>query len=243
MVDSVKTGFPGRINQYVSYRRQVASGGKKFAEELSRTESSGDLFADAQNDINDVQRDSHIRRNDNTGRNSRSNPQINNSKRHITVTQAERLAKYAPVIQEASQKYNVPVELVCAVILQESGGNAKAVSHCGAKGLMQLMPATAKRLGVRNSFDPVDNIMGGTKYLRMLLDEFDGNLALAIAGYNAGEGNVAKYGNKIPPFRETQAYVPGVLKYADTMWSILKQPVRRVEVQPPQIFHRTIYRA
>ncbi|MBI2341238.1 MAG: transglycosylase SLT domain-containing protein, partial [Deltaproteobacteria bacterium] len=83
----------------------------------------------------------------------------------ISLEQANRLASYAPTIQEASRKYNVPVELICAVILQESGGNPKAVSPAGARGLMQLMPATAKRFGVTNSLDPRQNIDGGTKYL------------------------------------------------------------------------------
>jgi|GEM_PF-6756552 len=140
----------------------------------------------------------------------------------ITKVQALRLATYAPIIQHASRTFGVPVELICAVILQESGGNPKAVSHCGARGLMQLMPATARRLGVSNPHDPFQNIMGGTKYLRELLNRFGGNIALAIAGYNAGEGNVEKYGMRIPPFAETRAYVPNVLKYADTIWRLLR---------------------
>lgn len=154
-----------------------------------------------------------------------------NARHHkaITVTQANRLAKYAPAIQECSKKYNVPVELICGVILQESGGNHKAVSHAGAKGLMQLMPATAKRFGVANSFDAKQNIDGGTKYLRFLLDRFNGDYKLALAGYNAGEGAVEKYGNKVPPFAETRAYVPNVLAYADTIWAALHpQPPAQV---------------
>lgn len=149
--------------------------------------------------------------------------------KEITVTQANRLAKHAPTIQECSKKYNVPVELICGVILQESGGNHKAVSHAGAKGLMQLMPATAKRFGVTNSFDAKQNIDGGTKYLRFLLDRFNGDYRLALAGYNAGERNVEKYGNKVPPFAETRAYVPNVLAYANTIWSALHpQPPAQV---------------
>lgn len=141
--------------------------------------------------------------------------------RKISMKHAKRLARYAPLIQNAARKHNVPVELICGVILQESGGNAKAVSHCGARGLMQMMPATARRFGVKNSFDPAQNIEGGTKYLRWLLDRFDGDLELALAGYNAGEGNVAKYGNKIPPFKETQAYVPAVLSWTQSVIEVL----------------------
>lgn len=141
--------------------------------------------------------------------------------RKITLKHAIRLAKYAPLIQSAAKRHNVPVELICGVILQESGGNPRAKSHCGARGLMQLMPATARRFGVKDSYDPAQNIEGGTKYLRFLLDRFNGNLSLVCAGYNAGEGNVAKYGNKIPPFKETQNYVPAVLGYTQAMVDIL----------------------
>lgn len=138
----------------------------------------------------------------------------------ITQTQAARLARYAPIVESNARKYNVPVELICGVILQESGGNARAVSHAGARGLMQLMPATARRFGVTDSFNPTQNIEGGTRYLRFLLDRFNGDLSLALAGYNSGEGNVEKYGNKIPPFAETRAYVPNVLGYTQSMIDI-----------------------
>jgi len=139
----------------------------------------------------------------------------------ITNLQAQRLARLAPMIEDAARRNNVPVELICGVILQESGGNHKAVSSAGAKGLMQLMPGTAKRFGVTDSFDPKQNINGGTKYLRFLLDRFKGNIELALAGYNAGEGNVQKYGNKVPPFAETKAYIPNVLGYTQSMIDVL----------------------
>ncbi len=141
----------------------------------------------------------------------------------ITTEQANRLAKYAPIINDCAKKHGVPRELICAVILQESGGNAKAKSHVGAQGLMQLMPPTARRFGVTNSYDPRQNIEGGTKYLRFLMDKFKGDYRLALAGYNAGERRVEQYGG-IPPFAETRNYVPNVLAYADTIWQILHQP-------------------
>ena len=150
-------------------------------------------------------------------------PQQNKiAKRSISLKHARRLAKYAPFIQASARRHNVPIELICGVILQESGGNPRARSHCGARGLMQLMPATARRFGVKNSYDPEQNIEGGVKYLRFLIDRFKGDLELVCAGYNAGEGNVAKYGNKIPPFRETRNYVPAVLGYTRAMTAILE---------------------
>lgn len=143
--------------------------------------------------------------------------------KEINPTQAKRLAQYAPLIKNAAIQNNVPIELICGVILQESGGNPRARSHAGAKGLMQLMPGTARRFGVRNAYDPAQNIEGGTKYLRWLLDQFNGSVELALAGYNAGEGNVVKHGMRIPPFRETQEYVPNVLGYCVSMIDVLRQ--------------------
>ncbi len=116
------------------------------------------------------------------------------------------------IIIEASQKFDVDAALVSAVIKAESDYNPKIVSHKGARGLMQLMPATAKRFGVANSFDPRENIHGGTRYLRWLLNKFDGNADLAVAAYNAGEGNVMKY-DGVPPFRETVNYINRIAKH------------------------------
>jgi len=143
----------------------------------------------------------------------------------ISLSSAKRLAKYASLIQDAAKRHSVPVELICGVILQESHAKSNAVSPVGAKGLMQLMPATAHRFGVKNILDPAQNIEGGTKYLSWLLKRFKGDVKLAVAGYNAGEGAVEKYGNKIPPYRETQQYVPKVLGYTQAMVEIISQDI------------------
>jgi Rod binding domain-containing protein len=122
---------------------------------------------------------------------------------------------YEDYVKEASDIYEIPEEIIHSVILAESNGNYKAVSNKGAKGLMQLMDNTAKEMGVEDSFSPRQNIMGGTKYLRQLLDRFNQNLDKALAAYNAGASNVEKY-NGIPPFEETKNYVSKILKSLDS---------------------------
>ena len=129
-----------------------------------------------------------------------------NSEASVLPSYSRNKNAFDHIIQQAAQQHGVSEGLIKAVMHTESGFNVNARSPVGAQGLMQLMPATARRFNVSNAYDPQENIMAGAKYLAWLLKRFNGNTSLALAGYNAGEGNVAKYGG-VPPFRETQDYV------------------------------------
>jgi soluble lytic murein transglycosylase-like protein len=124
-----------------------------------------------------------------------------------------RAGYYHSLIQAAAQAHGLQPELLHAVITVESGYNPKARSPKGAQGLMQLMPGTAARFSVSNAYDPAQNVAGGSRYLSFLLDEFDNDLKLALAAYNAGEEAVRRYRNSIPPYPETRAYVRMVLQH------------------------------
>src|SRR3954471_16796487 len=121
-------------------------------------------------------------------------------------------SKFDKLIVEAAKKFDVDAALVSAVIKAESDFNARQASNKGARGLMQLMPATATRYGVTNSYDPTANVYGGVRYLKWLLETFEGNADFAVAAYNAGEGNVWKY-NGVPPFRETINYINRIARH------------------------------
>ena len=132
--------------------------------------------------------------------------------REKSVSRAHLQIRYDRIISKASRRYDVDPALIKAVIEVESDFNPRAKSKAGAKGLMQLMPATAKGLGVTDIYDPTSNIEGGVKHLKSLLTRFKRDVPLALAAYNAGEKSVRKYGT-IPPYKETQGYVARVLEY------------------------------
>lgn len=134
---------------------------------------------------------------------------VDQKPRHLRA----RKASYSQIVDEVARSYGLDSALLHAVISVESRYDPSLVSRAGAVGLMQLMPETATRYGVINSFDAVQNLHGGAKYLRDLLHMFNNNVSLALAAYNAGENAVIRHGNRIPPNRETTKYVPKVMGY------------------------------
>ena len=132
-------------------------------------------------------------------------------------------------IVDSSRRYGIDPLLIYSQMHQESSFKLRATSNKGASGLMQLMPGTARRMGVTNIYDPKQNIEGGVKYMRLLLDMFGGDVSLALAGYNAGEGAVMKYGNQIPPYNETREYVRRIsARYSEISDPRIARNIRRV---------------
>ena len=142
------------------------------------------------------------------------------------------------IFEEAANSYGVSSIILKSIAKAESGFNPSAVSNAGAVGIMQLMPSTAAALGVSNSYDARENIMGGAKYISQLLSNYQGNISLALAAYNAGSANVDKYGG-IPPFTETQNYVKKVLSYMEEFGSAVSNTVSSVSDQLSSIFDLT----
>jgi len=142
----------------------------------------------------------------------RSAPEVSEAGRPISPALLARSAQYDSIIESASASTSIEPELLRAVIVVESGFDAKAVSPKGARGLMQLMPATARAFGARNASDPRQNVHAGARYLRALMDRYHDDLELVLAAYNAGEVAVERHNRQIPPFRETRDYVPRVLR-------------------------------
>jgi len=132
--------------------------------------------------------------------------------KNVLSRNEKRLLRYDNIILTTSERHNVDPALVKAIIMTESSTDTDAVSETGAIGLMQIMPETAKSLGVKNSAHPEQNIEAGTKYLSYLIDEYDGNLEIALAAYNAGTGTVKRY-NGIPPYEGTRSFIKKVLAY------------------------------
>jgi hypothetical protein len=141
---------------------------------------------------------------------------------------------YNSIIEKYASDYHLDASLIKSIIATESGFNPKAISPKGARGLMQLMPATAEQLGVSNSFDPEQNIQGGVKHLRSLMDSFNDDISLSLAAYNAGENRVQRLG-RIPPIKETQNYVQSVTKLYNKSKSEPK-PQAQEEVKQPSLF-------
>ena len=143
---------------------------------------------------------------------------------------------YSSYVQKSARKYEIEPELIHAVIRTESNGNNRAVSKKGAMGLMQLMPSTANDMNVGNPFNPEENIEGGTRYLRYLIEKFNGNLTLAVAAYNSGPKTVERYGN-VPPISETRQYVNRVLAlYNGKRHYDIPGPVEADQVRPTQMY-------
>ena len=144
---------------------------------------------------------------------------------HKTAGKAPRKAsRYALIVAQAAFEYDLPAELLHAVITTESNYDPSALSPKGAAGLMQLMPGTAKDLGVHDVFDPAANVRGGARYLKHLMKMFDNDLSLVLAAYNAGPGAVLAHGSAIPPYPETQRYVPSVLAHYQRLQADTKRP-------------------
>jgi len=179
----------------------MATSSSSFADIYKYEDAEGVIhFTDAPTDrkfkvfMRDIQKDKRLRTNFGFGKLSRSP------------------SEFDSIINSCANEYGVDKSLVKAVIHAESGYNPNALSRKGAVGLMQLMPGTAQGLKVADSFNPTDNIRGGVRYLRFLLDTFKGDVTLALAAYNAGLSRVAKYGG-VPPYEETRNYVSKVLSY------------------------------
>ncbi len=136
-----------------------------------------------------------------------------NRERVIATADLRIPDSYVPLLRKVAREHSIDQALLQAVMAAESGYDPNAISRKGAVGLMQLMPETARRYGVRNLYDPAENMRGGARYLGDLMRKFNNDMSLVLAAYNAGEDAIIRYGNRIPPYRETRQYVPRVMNF------------------------------
>lgn len=147
----------------------------------------------------------------------RSAPAVSEAGAPISPAMLARSARFDPIIEDAAAESQIEADLLRAVIVVESGFDPKAVSPKGARGLMQLMPATARAYGARDASDPAQNVRAGARYLAELISRYESDLELALAAYNAGETAVERHGGRVPPFAETRRYIPKVMRVYDSL--------------------------
>ena len=197
--DFYETIFEQKISSYISEKNSMG------VADMMYKKLTGESLRDAELELKKIKAELPINKNEDNS--VKDAPKLKPSS-----GSENRLNNYENIINEASKKFNVDKNLIKSVIFTESAANAKAKSSANAKGLMQLMDSTAVDMGVKNVWDPKENIYGGTKYLGKMLRQYDGDVKLSLAAYNAGPGNVKKYGG-VPPFKETENYITRVLSY------------------------------